>query len=650
MQDPLGREQSEKRRHLFPEFRQGNQWYLPGDELLCCVCRIELFSTEVSTNPDTTGWRTKGGLLLCKRHYDQVEGLTGKGIPVDKWPSHIVRGIITHYRLALESTKGVVGYMQSQMSGIQTVKTVPFIMPTFGTSFSPLYSGSWTDFFFLTPTFRQVVDQQALAELSQDQNYIQQCNLSIDLYNKEIGRYSQLLEELYAKYKPAFMSCARCGQSEMALGTKQCVFCGQSQGYATGDVAPRKCLIEEVDPVGVIHAYVDDIGSVIDVNRKVTPENFWIYCRKCGNIFESLGNAVNNTFTLFECPRCSCKEYDVDIASSRAIKADALETARMRSRDLESMGLETFLRTDIERRLSTELDRKLESIVDNLLKKESMKPSPDIELAYSMQRRESQELERIVEKEGFMDYLKRTGKCDVKGYSTAIDAFVEDYIAQGKISYPPNTVEGYPEGWSLREECIIFGSMNKGSPNLSPMIEEVIFDSFMEANESIRHKYLEGTSKEREDWADKLKNRGLAVKMYKEGDDIEDAFLLRHPEYALQSPQRDTIKNLDQQGEEIVSLMEEREKTNMEWIALMNLEIEKTGKEIDVSKWESFRLKTVPTESHYPKHVPTIAFPSEGKATSTQLGVNFCPECGTKLKSGSRFCHNCGFKIPSTEE
>jgi ribosomal protein L37E len=271
-------------RELNPDFGGdgGKRW---GADIyirtICHVCRLQLFPKEenpyfcAAKFPDQIQYMTPGGLSLCKRHYDLVDGLIKRGVSVDQWPSQLIRGIVTFSKAWLQSGNDGVTVMQRSMGTIQTTKTVITPAPIFGNTYSPVSTlggtGTYSYDFLVFPMQRQVTDQKAVQELNWDQNYLQLSHQRVQVFGAQVAKYSELLERVRRENPPKFVTCLRCGQSEMPLGTKKCTWCGQSQGY-TGEAFPVPCLVEDVDPLDVVPLYKDRTGTAVLFKENVNDE------------------------------------------------------------------------------------------------------------------------------------------------------------------------------------------------------------------------------------------------------------------------------------------------------------------------------------------------------------------------------------------
>jgi ribosomal protein L37E len=276
--DIYHRDPSGLRRELSPEFggTGGREW---GADLyirtICHVCRLQLFpekgnpSFPAAKFPDQIQYNTPGGLSLCKRHYDLVNALIERKVTIDKWPTQLIRGIVTFAKAYLQAGNDGVAVSQRELGSIQTTKSVITPAPIFGNTYNPVSTfggtGTFSYDFLIFPMQRQVVDQNAVREAEWSRQYLQFSQERVQIFGQQVAKYSELLERLRKENPPKFVTCLRCGQSEMPLGTKVCTWCGQSQGY-TGEAVPASCLVEDVDPLNVVPAYTDRTGTVF-LNR-----------------------------------------------------------------------------------------------------------------------------------------------------------------------------------------------------------------------------------------------------------------------------------------------------------------------------------------------------------------------------------------------
>ncbi len=275
--DMWGRDPSQFAREVAPEFvvGEGGQRASPEKYILtmCHVCHLQLFPKNEVTqffpaavHSENTQYNTAGGLSLCERHYNLVNELTRRQIPVDKWPSQLIRGIVTYSREQLQLARDSIAGAQRGLSTVQTTRTVMTPAPIIGNAYSPVTAGtgtgSFTNYFFAFPVQRQVVDQDGVNTLSILQNSIEVNQQRVAHFSEQLSRYSELLDRTRRENPPRFLTDIRCGQSEMPLGTETCIWCGKNQGYS-GDITPVNVLVEDVDPMGVVPVYVDRTGTEI---------------------------------------------------------------------------------------------------------------------------------------------------------------------------------------------------------------------------------------------------------------------------------------------------------------------------------------------------------------------------------------------------
>ena len=288
--DVFRRDPFKLQRDLSPEFggKGGLEWgadyYI---RTICHVCRLQLFPEKevpkyfpAAQYIDQVQYTTPGGLSLCKRHYDLVDDLIRRQVSVDKWPSQLIRGIVTLSRAYLQSGRDGVAVAEKTLGNIQTTKTVMTPAPIFGNTYYPANTyggtGTFSYNFMAFPMQMQVVDQQAVNDRNWTQNYLQLSQQRVQVFSEQVAKYSEILDRVRRENTAKFVTCLRCGQSEMPLGTKVCTWCGQSQGY-TGEAVPTPCLVEDVDPLGVVPTYLDRTGTAIlgDVNgdKRVSSRN-----------------------------------------------------------------------------------------------------------------------------------------------------------------------------------------------------------------------------------------------------------------------------------------------------------------------------------------------------------------------------------------
>lgn len=332
--DMYHRDPSGLRRELSPEFggTSGREWgadfYI---RTICHVCRLQLFPAIGNPNfpaaqfPDQVQYNTPGGLSLCKRHYDLVNSLIEKKISIDKWPSQLIRGIVTFAKAYLQAGNDGVIVAQRALGSIQTTKNIITPAPIFGNTYNPASTfggtGTFSYDFLIFPMQRQVVDQNAVNEVNWSQQYLQLSQQRVQTFGQQVAKYSGLLERVRKENPPKFVTCLRCGQSEMPLGTKVCTWCGQSQGY-TGEAVPVPCLVEDVDPLNVVSAYGDRTGTKLAKEDKVEMGQDDItkeddqnkkgssgFCTQCGS---KLGNSAAQF-----CDVCGAKVDSDEIGTAK---------------------------------------------------------------------------------------------------------------------------------------------------------------------------------------------------------------------------------------------------------------------------------------------------------------------------------------------
>lgn len=281
--DMYGRDPSSYHRELDPRFVVGEGGHraepFKYTSTMCQVCNLQLFPKNEVTGffpaaiyEENTQYMTPGGLSLCLRHYNLVISLQERQIPVDKWPSNLIRGIVKLTGEMLKSSQDAISFAQRTIGETPTTRTVITPAPVIGNSYDPVTSfggtGTFTNYFFAFPMQRQVVDPDSVNVVETSKNIINTEQQKVVHYSQQLAKYSALLEKVIHENPPKFKSCIRCGQSEIPLYMTYCTWCGKSQGF-TGDVVPVSCLVNEVDPLNIIPVYEDRVGIEV---RHVSPQ------------------------------------------------------------------------------------------------------------------------------------------------------------------------------------------------------------------------------------------------------------------------------------------------------------------------------------------------------------------------------------------
>ena len=275
--DMFGRDPSKFMREIDPAFAMGEGYNRAQPyyyyTTTCQVCNLQLFPANeipgfypAAVHKENTQYTTTGGLSLCLRHYKVVNGLQESHIPVEKWPSNVIRAIVKLSRESLKGSTDAINYAQNTIGQTPTSKTVITPAPIIGNSYNPVTTfggtGTFSDYFFVFPMQRQVVDPNAVGVIEASQNIIKTEQQKVAHYSQQLAKYSALLERVIKENPPKFKSCIRCGQSEMPLYATSCTWCGKDQGFA-GDVVPVPCLVDDVDPLNVVPVYKDRVSAEV---------------------------------------------------------------------------------------------------------------------------------------------------------------------------------------------------------------------------------------------------------------------------------------------------------------------------------------------------------------------------------------------------
>ncbi len=386
--DFYGRNRYRYNRELDPEFLLGETGTRsPPDRYIrtmCQVCNLQLFPRQEAPGyfpaailPDNVQYMTVGGLSLCDRHYNIVNDLQEKHIPVDKWPSNLIRGIVKLTREYIRASNDAIVYAQRVIGETQTTRTVITPAPIFGNSYNPVTSfggtGTFSDYFFMFPMQRQIVDQNAVNTIGASRDLIQTEQQKIAHYTEQLAKYSNLLERVRQMYPPKFKSCIRCGQSEIPLSATACTWCKKNQGF-TGDVVPVPCLVDDVDPLNVIPAYDDAIGNL--VSKVETKEQFSE--KEKNNI---AGNYKNIASSANDVKKTYCEKCDSEILNPKAIFCDTcgakLKVSQNNASSQKPAVIQHLRQSDInEQPTSTKGEENAKSLKDVSFQEQALKFCP----------------------------------------------------------------------------------------------------------------------------------------------------------------------------------------------------------------------------------------------------------------------------------
>ena len=293
-----------------------------GGTVHCKVCRL-LCGIEFSDNKVNKGYvagTPPSQLMLCKRHYDMINKLVEQDVQLDNWPSQLIRGMVNHYaevvwamNVVTTNMSNAIGAGQQAIASTPTMRTMPFLMPITGFSFNPSISGSFTDYDFFFPSMINVPNKKGISNIESityAQNSLRESISEAQGISRrcmgEQEKFQGILGHLLKENEPKFLSCLNCGQSEIALESKFCPWCGQSRVTIRDEALPRKALVHEVDPKDLLPEYDDLVSPSREVlgagsgNKNVaasagnsTPpkarkEESALYCQQCGTRQDNL--------------------------------------------------------------------------------------------------------------------------------------------------------------------------------------------------------------------------------------------------------------------------------------------------------------------------------------------------------------------------
>lgn len=287
-----------------------------GGTIHCKVCRLlcGIDFTEDQANKGYVTGTPPSQLMLCRRHYLIINELVNKEISLDNWPSQLIRGMVNHYAEVVWAMEVVIFNITNAINAGQQIiqstpamRSMPFLMPMTGFSFNPSVSGSFADYDFFLPSMINVPNKQGMREIESityAQNSLRgsmnEAQRIIQKSKAEQEKFQGILGHLLKEFAPKFQSCLNCGQTEIPIYSKICPWCGQSNVIFREEVIPKKALVQEVDPLGIVPMY-DDLLSPIEVftgtgevnkthvrndlvsnSPAQTKDETSLYCQQCG--------------------------------------------------------------------------------------------------------------------------------------------------------------------------------------------------------------------------------------------------------------------------------------------------------------------------------------------------------------------------------
>ena len=263
--------------------------------LICSLARdddqkgfLEGLSQETQDQVrDTPGSVRIGPLMLCKRHHNLMKSLVDKDVPLSRWPSQLVRGVVYHYYELIKYEEGARDFERMMAEGAEAeagaasaepaTEQKVFPKPIFGMGWTPAAGpDSITGYNFFYPMSvsrpnREAQEKQARAQavLSNVRRNMAQLDREMSGAQGQHAMYNQVLQDLLRQNPPRFKSCLHCGQSEIPISAASCPFCGVSTYTFPGQAAPVDVLVKEVDPDGVVPEYGDLISESIGERKEL---------------------------------------------------------------------------------------------------------------------------------------------------------------------------------------------------------------------------------------------------------------------------------------------------------------------------------------------------------------------------------------------
>ncbi len=604
----------------------------PAYDLYCVVCQLKLFQN--GPNVDNRLFMTEGGLALCKRHYDLVSSLTSKNVPVNRWPSNLVRGIGNHFRKMRLIFSNSIRAGEWQIASTPTMKTQFIPTAFFGSSFSPYFSDSFTDYNFVGfPRVNQVVDQNAVASINQTRANIENWQKSLGDIEAQIRRYDSVVDDLKNSNEPRFMTCLKCGQSEMPLEVKNCLFCASNNYLIEGNPIPVPCLTRDVDPDGIVPKYADLVSAqttksnsgMSAVFRWESPRTY--ICSSCFSSFDT-------NLSRFQCPSCGSDKdfiYASDKAEERELQLHRATLRRERKVDA--------LREEVKKIELPEIRDYVEGAYKEILENGESKHTDlyfprwlSNSCSYTIRERFFEESMKFVKSE----YEAFSGSFSDGGHSEARTLF--DEACESSVQEILNNAVAGSNYVGLGYVHMYLSVEYKVVNFLGKRLQSTVG--------SLAKKLNQGSTTEISQWLEKVKSRKLygkyiansarlgAVFLSRHGSDYE---LVRKYDKVLSSPQ------INETEKELIDLIEERERSDSTWLNAMDeLQKEKGNYSADDMKelWSKLGTQVSRTTAEGSGNN------SEPEKPPGSSSDRFCPSCKSKLPHGEfKFCYSCGARL-----
>lgn len=279
-------------------------------QIYCQVCSL-VCSEEFPDNYDNKGY-VQGSfpyLMLCSRHYKLMKRLVDSTVPLDRWPTQLLRGLVYHYyeleldvRNRANNARSGVILSQQDIANTPTTEKRMVPLPMMGMGWSPLGGpASMTNYGFFMPGVREVPVQGAAEKIAADRDRIRNLSDMASMYDAEamrldgeVQRYLHLIMDSVKRSGSRFKSCLWCHQSEIPLKAKHCPYCGKAEAVMNKQVA-EPVLVEEADPIDAIPDYMfKDLfsaGPSEFMTRDATPEELKAMADTAGDLRSIIAEA-----------------------------------------------------------------------------------------------------------------------------------------------------------------------------------------------------------------------------------------------------------------------------------------------------------------------------------------------------------------------
>lgn len=562
-----------------------------------------------------------GTLMLCKRHHNMMKDLVDRNIPITKWPSQLIRGMVyhtyemlEHEKRQLDATKRDVNNAQNRVNALSSQPTTIqkiFPMPVFGMGWSPLGGAeSITGYNFFYPMSVSRPNTEVQQRLAEEQKWLSNWKSNLEQENKQMSEtqanhalYNQVLQDLVKQFPPRFKSCLACGQSEIFLGENSCPYCGGNN------------LATEVDPEEVVLEYENLISATTTGRREKVIERALI-CPEC-KVISTIH--VPESITNPHCPNCNALILD-----SYFIEYKNLDASRMRKEGVDMNG---------DQPIVNELLNKVPALIEKFLAgvdtpmedydRFSM-PTASYTMLWwgnhwkqaSLYNIRAPLLKRLHElHQDMSEHYREEARKDAKLILNT-NVFYSEYISKAGLSN------------AHRVESAVIHNCIEAKVSISIKLDEEIHD---------------GMAAEIKWWNKLLESKGLLAKFKVSEKHIRDNFIVLHPEFGNPKAKYDTGAPLDAKEKEIIPLMEVREELDRTWIKQIEYRENHTNHSLKTSEWNDIWLE-LQKERTGRDDEKVKRDQQEAKESKIDLAVlKYCSNCGEAItKKNARFCVKCG--------